>query len=161
MLEAWLSDWRVKVKETKSAQVTFTNRRTDSPRVTINEAQLPVRNEVKYLGLILDKKLTWRSHIINLKLRQMNSLIGRKSKPTTENKLLIYKAILKPIWSYGVQLWGCAKPSNTKIIQRVQSKILRMVLIRKTNYMSVFVFFISLLIVAQHVSGNHVPIIRS
>ena len=33
--------------------------------------------------------------------------------------------------------------------------------IRKTNKMSLFVFFISLLIVAQHVSGNHVPIIRS
>ena len=33
--------------------------------------------------------------------------------------------------------------------------------IRKTNQMSLFVFFISLLIVAQHVSGNHIPIIRS
>jgi hypothetical protein len=33
--------------------------------------------------------------------------------------------------------------------------------IRKTNYMSLFVFFISLLIVVQHVSGNHVPIISS
>jgi len=33
--------------------------------------------------------------------------------------------------------------------------------IRKTNWMSLFVFFFSLLIVAQHVSGNHVPIIRS
>jgi len=33
--------------------------------------------------------------------------------------------------------------------------------IRKTNQMSLFVFFISLRIVAQHVSGNHVPIIRS
>ena len=29
------------------------------------------------------------------------------------------------------------------------------------SYMSFFVFFISLLIVPQHVSGNHVPIIRS
>ena len=33
--------------------------------------------------------------------------------------------------------------------------------IRKPNQMSLFVFFITLLIVAQHVSGNHVPIIRS
>ena len=33
--------------------------------------------------------------------------------------------------------------------------------IRKINQMSLFVFFISLLIVAQHVSGNHVHIIRS
>ena len=39
--------------------------------------------------------------------------------------------------------------------------ILHTVWIRKTNYMSLFVFFISLLIVAQHVSGNRVPIIRS
>ena len=27
---------------------------------------------------------------------------------------------------YGIQLWGYTKPSNTKIIQRVQSKILRL-----------------------------------
>ena len=102
----------------------------------------------------------------------------------------MYKAILKPMWSYGVQLWGCPKPSNTKIIQRVQSKILRMVFnapryisnktlhedsgtpfveyeikrlsVDKKNQLDVtFVYFISLLIVAQHVSGNHVPIIRS
>ena len=33
--------------------------------------------------------------------------------------------------------------------------------IRKNNQMSLFVFFISLKIVAQHVSGNHVLIIRS
>jgi hypothetical protein len=59
----------------------------------------------------------------------MNWLIWRKSQLTTENKLLLYKAIIKPIWSYGIQLWGCAKPSNTKIIQKVQSKILRMVFI--------------------------------
>jgi len=38
---------------------------------------------------------------------------------------------------------------------------LHKVRIRKTNYMSLFVFFISLLMVAQYVSGNHVPIIRS
>ena len=32
---------------------------------------------------------------------------------------------------------------------------------KKATTMSLFVFFISLLIVAQNVSGNHVPIIRS
>jgi len=57
----------------------------------------------------------------------MNWLIGRKSKLTIENKLLLYKAIIKPIWSYGIQLWGCAKSSNTQIIQRIQSKTLRIV----------------------------------
>jgi len=50
-----------------------------------------------------------------------------ESKLTIENKLLLYKAIIKPIWSYGIQLWGRAKPSNTQIIQRIQSKTLRIV----------------------------------
>jgi hypothetical protein len=42
-----------------------------------------------------------------------------------ENKLLIYKAVIKPIWSYGIKLWGYASKPNTVIMQRSQSKILR------------------------------------
>jgi hypothetical protein len=42
-----------------------------------------------------------------------------------ENKLLIYKATIKPIWSYGIELWGCARKSHIVIMQRTQSKILR------------------------------------
>ena len=57
----------------------------------------------------------------------MTWLIGKKFKLTIENKLLLYKAIIKPIWSYGIQLWGCAKPSNTQIIQRIQQKTVRIV----------------------------------
>jgi hypothetical protein len=55
----------------------------------------------------------------------MSWLLGRKSKLSLENKTLIYKGKLKPIWMYGIQLWRCAKPSNTKIIQRLQSNVLR------------------------------------
>jgi hypothetical protein len=44
-----------------------------------------------------------------------------------ENKLLIYKTIIIPIWTYGRELWGCASKSNISIIQRSQSKILRMI----------------------------------
>jgi len=57
----------------------------------------------------------------------MHWLMGRRSKLSTSNKLRLYKAMLKTIWTYGIQLWGCTKPSNTKIIQRIQSKILRMI----------------------------------
>jgi hypothetical protein len=41
--------------------------------------------------------------------------------------LLIYKAILKPAWSYGIELWRCASPSNIAKIQRYQSKLLRLI----------------------------------
>jgi len=67
---------------------------------------------------------TKRLHL-DLKLRSMTWLLGRKSQLLLANKLLLYKCMLKPVWTYGVQLWGCVKPSHTQIIQRLQSKILR------------------------------------
>jgi hypothetical protein len=41
------------------------------------------------------------------------------------NKLLLYKAILNPIWTYGIQLWGTASTSNIEILERFQSEALR------------------------------------
>jgi hypothetical protein len=40
----------------------------------------------------------------------------KKSTLSTESKLL-YKPVLKPIWTYGIQLWGTASNSNIKIIK--------------------------------------------
>jgi hypothetical protein len=54
-------------------------------------------------------------------------LLGRKSQLFLTNRLLLYKCMLKPVWRYGIQLWGCAKPSHTQIIQRLPSKILRFI----------------------------------
>jgi hypothetical protein len=55
-------------------------------------------------------------------------LLGRKSKLSTSIKLLIYKTILKPIWTYGIQLWDTASTSNIEILERFQSKALRMIM---------------------------------
>jgi hypothetical protein len=52
-------------------------------------------------------------------------LINKKSQLSLENKITIFKAIIRPIWTYGIELWGCSKPSNTKILQMFQSKTLR------------------------------------
>jgi hypothetical protein len=39
----------------------------------------------------------------------------------------MYKTILKQIWDYGIQLWGTASTSNIEILERFQSKTLRMI----------------------------------
>jgi len=55
-----------------------------------------------------------------------DQLVNRKkSHISIENKLLINRAVIKPIWSYGTELWGCAIKSNIVIKLRSQSKILR------------------------------------
>ena len=62
---------------------------------------------------------------LNIKFRQYKWLIGRHSSLSLYNKTMIYNHIIKPIWMYGIQLWGCAKDSNIKIIQTFQNKVLR------------------------------------
>jgi hypothetical protein len=131
LMNEWLDKWRIKINPTKSAQVTFTLRTSVCPTVTINNVPVPVKTETKYLGLHLDQRLTWKKHIqtkrqqMNLKFREMYWLLGRTSKLSLSNKLLLYKTMLKPIWTYGIQLWGCAKPTRIKTIQQFQSKTLR------------------------------------
>lgn len=40
-------------------------------------------------------------------------------------KLLTYKSLLKPIWTYGLQLWGAAKKNNLNKIQAYQNLTFR------------------------------------
>jgi hypothetical protein len=60
-----------------------------------------------------------------MKLQQTYSIPGRKSELSIESKLLIYKTILKLIWTYGITLWGTASNSNIEILQTYQNKVLQ------------------------------------
>lgn len=130
-LSNWLKHWRIKANESKSTHVTFTLNHGSCPPVQMNQVELPQENEVKYLGLYLDKKLKWKTHIktkrkaLDIQTNKMNFLIGSNSKMSLENKLLIYKCIIKPIWTYGIQLWGTASNTTIKTLQQFQSKTLR------------------------------------
>jgi len=131
-MERWLKRWRIQANESKSTHITFTLRSGECPDVHLNGTIIPQSTTVKYLGLNLDRRLTWKPHIQNkrkqlgLLLKRMYWIIGRKSKLSLTNKLLIYKTILKPTWTYGIPLWGTAAQSHIDILQRLQNKILRM-----------------------------------
>lgn len=130
----WLKNWKIKVNESKSLHITFTMSTTTCPPVSMNNVMLPQVDEVKYLGMHLDRRLTWRTHIWNKRLNlnyrsnKLAWLLRRNSKLSIQSKMMLYKIILKPIWTYGIQLWGTASNSNIEIIQRFQSKMLRQIL---------------------------------
>lgn len=127
----WTQRWRIKLNETKSTHTNFTYKKIANLPLVINNKIVPYSNTAKYLGINLDAKLKWKEHIkkkkdeLNIKYRQLYWLLGRNSELSVYNKILIYKQILKPVWTYGIQIWGCTKMTNTKIIQTFQNKVLR------------------------------------
>ena len=111
----------MQLNESKSVHINFTNRRLEHIPVTINQ-KVPYANTAKYLGMTLDAKLRWKAHVkkkreeMDQRYKRMYWLIGRNSSLSLHNKFLLHKQILKPIWTYGIQLWGCTKQSNIDII---------------------------------------------
>jgi hypothetical protein len=95
---------------------------------------IPPVTKVKYLDLLLDKRLTWADHIkqksllLNSRRKCLYPLLGKQSKLNLNNKLLLYKTLLKPAWAYGIQLLGTAKKSNIYKIQTFQSISLRIII---------------------------------
>jgi len=131
LIEVWCKNWLIKINESKSTQVTFSLRRDICPLIKLNNITIPVFNETKYLGIILDKRLTWGPHlrnkrkIANIRLHLFRPLL--KSKLKLKIKILLYKTIIRPLWSYGIQIWGPAKPSNIRPIQSFQNITLRII----------------------------------
>ncbi|GFU90691.1 probable RNA-directed DNA polymerase from transposon X-element [Trichonephila clavipes] len=86
---------------------------------------------VKYLGLHIDSRLTFKKHIDYLaeklwgRIHLAISLIGRRSPLSLENKVVLYKQILRPVITYGSPVWGAAAATHMKKIQAIQNKILR------------------------------------
>jgi hypothetical protein len=99
-LQNYFEKWCIKINANKSCYIIFTFHKRPTPDVCISGTQISHKTEIKYLGMIMESKLTWKEHVVKKR---------------------------KPIWMYGLELWGCASKSNTSIVQRSQSKILRMI----------------------------------
>jgi len=129
-LSQWFTNWKIKINESKSSFVTFSLRPLNCPAVTINIV-IPHSTEVKYLGLIFDRRLTWSSHLkdnrkkLNSKLHLLRPLL--RSNLTLPIKIILYKTLLLPIWAYGIVIWGSAKNSNKRAIQAFQNFTFRVI----------------------------------
>lgn len=68
------------------------------------------------------KRKSKKGEELNIRLANLDWLVGRSSRVTLENKTLIYKTIIKPIWTYDIEL--SAGNSNVEILQHFENKAL-------------------------------------
>ncbi|GBO35862.1 putative RNA-directed DNA polymerase from transposon X-element [Araneus ventricosus] len=132
-LGKWLIMWKIKVNTDKCQTVCFTRRRkVPDPRKLYRKA-INWSKETKYLGVTLDSRLTYEKHITNINKKARSAkakiypLIGKNSKLSLKNKLLLYKTILGPIMSYVSPVWGAAAKSHIQKLESIQNIIARQI----------------------------------
>jgi hypothetical protein len=52
----WAKKWRIKINQSKSTHITSTLRNQTCPTMQMDNVHLPQKNEVKYLGMHLDRR---------------------------------------------------------------------------------------------------------
>ena len=85
---------------------------------------------VKYLGVLIDSNLSWKSHVdyISLKISKTIGIISQLRHFIPSPILLdIYRVLIYPYISYGLVVWGQTSKTNLKKILILQKQALRLI----------------------------------
>ena len=92
---------------------------------------------VKYLGILVDSKLTWKWHIDNLakKVSRAIGVLSRIRYFVNRNILMnLYYSLIYPHLIYAIQVWGLTFETNSDKLIVLQKKTVRMMTFNRTFF---------------------------
>lgn len=112
MVETWCNREGLTVNPAKTTMVAFTRKRSPNfGDIFFYGKSLAFASDVKYLGIFLDEKLTWKRHL-DYSINKAKKVFWACRRPVGKNwginpKVLrwIYCIIIRPIISYGAIVW--------------------------------------------------------
>ena len=93
--------------------------------------------EVKFLGVIIDEKLTWDSQVSQLKAKLISSIIvikRIKSFIPKNEYCKLYNALFKSHLSYCISCWGGISKNKLQSIFSVQKRCIRLLFGKELNF---------------------------
>ena len=141
-LPTYFQDWKIQINESKTEFIMFSMfskstkmiEKTAHDSISFNGQLFSWKEAVKYLGVVLDRKLIFKHHIdssINkasaASFSSLYCLLSRNSVVSTDSKLRIYKSYIRPILTYGCPIFSNAAACHLNKLQLFQNKILRVI----------------------------------
>lgn len=137
-VEKYCAKWKIKINPAKTQAIIFPfnnqRRRRPTTLLSLNDVPIAYSTSVTYLGVTLDHKLNLRDHVEQIRgkatrcLAALYPLIGRRSTLSADNKLRVFKAIIRPVLTYASPVWIYAAISNRRHLQVIQNKCLKLIL---------------------------------
>ena len=101
-----------------------------SIKFEVEDKKLIPVDHVKYLGMYIDKHLSWNFHILQLskKLSRANGILSKlRHNAPIEVCLQVYYAIFYSHLMYGCNLWDLTTEDNIHKIEIIQKKCVRII----------------------------------
>ena len=93
--------------------------------IKCEEKPIPVSSEIQLLGVTLDNKFKFDSHIASICRKvggQVNALNGLKKVLPCKTKEALYRAFILPHFDYSSQIWHHCGARNNKELESVLSE---------------------------------------
>ena len=103
---------------------------TTCQEVTMNNEPLEQVKVIKFLGVFINNTLTWNDHKqhVHSKICKNVGLIHRcRNIMDSCDSINMYKTFIQPYFLYAIEIWGHTVKSDQDILNKIQSKILRIV----------------------------------
>ena len=131
-LSTWFAANQLSLNVKKTNCILFTNDRVNSEiKLMIDRTQIAQVQEIKFLGILIDDKMTWKSHI-NYISNKISKSIGILYKVrhvlSNEWKLNLYKTFVLPYLNYCNIIWASTYKTNIKPLLIKQKRALKIVL---------------------------------
>jgi hypothetical protein len=113
LIVKWLNNNKLSLNVSKTNYMIMTSRNkthdNSNYTISINGCAIDRVHETTFLGIIIDDKLTWKSHIdfIESKVSKSIGILLRARKLLyTECLLTLYNNLIKPYFTYCIIIWG-------------------------------------------------------
>ena len=136
LITDWLSLNKLSLNAKKTKMMIFHHRQKNISHIKlkllINNTPIKCVDEFNFLGVMLDKHMTWNSHVHKVcgKISRVAGTLNRLKRFLPKEILkTIYNALIQPHLNLGVLLWG----NETSRIFKLQKRALRAVTCSKYN----------------------------
>ena len=140
-LAQWVATWQMSFSVQKCMYLRITNKL--HPYVYdyyMNDLHIQQVEHAKYLGIIIDKNLTWSEHVKKV-VNKANSVRGFLQRNLTKCPLPIksscYLSLVRPILEYACAIWSPYYQCNINKVETVQRRAARYVMNNFNSYANV------------------------
>jgi hypothetical protein len=127
----WLKCNKLSLNINKSHYMIITNKTYSSHvDLKINDNVIEKVSNTKFLGIIIDNKLSWKEHISFVKSKVSRGIgIICKARKSLQLRTLVqlYYSFIYPYLCYGIEVWGMAPPTTMLPLFRLQKRAIKII----------------------------------